>query len=68
MTNWEHGKSLFKMNLNLGGCSYLQGLPENAGSYAMLMEEIINYDKHLVGRNDPCVCRSGKKYKKCCGK
>lgn len=22
----------------------------------------------LVGRNDPCVCGSGKKYKNCCGK
>jgi TolA-binding protein len=22
----------------------------------------------MVGRNDPCVCGSGKKYKKCCGK
>jgi uncharacterized protein YecA (UPF0149 family) len=21
-----------------------------------------------VGRNDPCPCQSGKKYKKCCGK
>ena len=21
-----------------------------------------------VGRNDPCPCRSGKKYKQCCGK
>lgn len=27
---------------------------------------IINSDK--VGRNDPCPCGSGKKYKKCCGK
>ena len=26
----------------------------------------INKDK--VGRNDPCTCGSGKKYKKCCGK
>ncbi|WP_315906267.1 preprotein translocase subunit SecA [Priestia koreensis] len=25
--------------------------------------------KHLdVGRNDPCICGSGKKYKNCCGK
>ena len=24
--------------------------------------------KTKVGRNDPCVCGSGKKYKKCCGK
>ena len=23
--------------------------------------------KNQVGRNDPCPCGSGKKYKKCCG-
>ena len=23
--------------------------------------------KDKVGRNDPCPCGSGKKYKKCCG-
>ena len=22
---------------------------------------------NLVGRNDPCPCGSGRKYKKCCG-
>ncbi|WP_129596172.1 SEC-C metal-binding domain-containing protein [Anaerophilus nitritogenes] len=27
---------------------------------------IIKEDK--IGRNDPCTCGSGKKYKKCCGK
>lgn len=21
-----------------------------------------------IGRNEPCICGSGKKYKKCCGK
>lgn len=26
---------------------------------------IVNEDK--IGRNDPCPCGSGKKYKKCCG-
>lgn len=25
-------------------------------------------DKKKTGRNDPCPCNSGKKYKKCCGK
>ncbi|NCU18168.1 hypothetical protein GW534_10615 [Bacillus sp. P1(2020)] len=25
-------------------------------------------NKVKVGRNDPCPCGSGKKYKKCCGK
>ncbi|MCK4774434.1 MAG: SEC-C domain-containing protein, partial [Candidatus Krumholzibacteria bacterium] len=24
-------------------------------------------DEQKVGRNDPCPCGSGKKYKKCCG-
>jgi preprotein translocase subunit SecA len=28
----------------------------------------IKLDKPKVGRNEPCPCGSGKKYKKCCGK
>ena len=39
-------------------------------------EEAFDYDSQQsivreepkVGRNDPCPCGSGKKYKKCCGK
>lgn len=31
-------------------------------------EEIMIQDKKKVGRNDPCPCGIGKKYKKCCGK
>nr|WP_225218356.1 SEC-C metal-binding domain-containing protein [Planococcus wigleyi] len=27
----------------------------------------ITEDSVKVGRNDPCPCGSGKKYKKCCG-
>jgi preprotein translocase subunit SecA len=31
--------------------------------------ETIHADKDKqTGRNDPCPCGSGKKYKKCCGK
>ena len=30
-------------------------------------QKILN-DKNKAGRNDPCPCGSGKKYKKCCGK
>ncbi|MGL4772097.1 MAG: YecA family protein [Clostridium sp.] len=33
---------------------------------SMAMERLAS--KKLVGRNDPCPCGSGKKYKKCCGK
>jgi uncharacterized protein YecA (UPF0149 family) len=28
----------------------------------------IKLEHPKVGRNDPCPCGSGKKYKKCCGK
>jgi len=24
--------------------------------------------KEKIGRNEPCTCGSGKKYKKCCGR
>lgn len=29
---------------------------------------IIHNENRKVGRNDPCPCGSGKKYKQCCGK
>lgn len=29
--------------------------------------ETYRRDKPKIGRNDPCPCGSGKKYKKCCG-
>ena len=34
------------------------------------MSKLINGPavSHKIGRNDPCPCGSGKKYKKCCGK
>ncbi len=28
----------------------------------------INYGKPKIGRNDPCICGSGRKYKNCCWK
>lgn len=44
---------------------------QNSGGSSQQKEEvkqkpIINKDKS-IGRNDPCPCGSGKKYKKCCG-
>ena len=36
----------------------------NKNGYSM--NELMSKPK--VGRNDPCICGSGKKYKKCCGK
>ena len=30
-------------------------------------QETVRHEGPVVGRNDPCPCGSGKKYKKCCG-
>jgi preprotein translocase subunit SecA len=30
--------------------------------------ETVRREGKKVGRNDPCPCGSGKKYKKCCGR
>jgi preprotein translocase subunit SecA len=35
------------------------------GGEASTVQQVVRGDK--VGRNDPCPCGSGKKYKKCCG-
>jgi preprotein translocase subunit SecA len=36
-----------------------------AGEYQPVQQVVRGSDK--IGRNDPCPCGSGKKYKKCCG-
>ncbi|MCG8580846.1 MAG: zinc-dependent peptidase [Bacteroidales bacterium] len=52
-------------------------LSKNHPELYRLLEEIFNHDmndrdldkkKSRIGRNDPCPCNSGKKFKKCCGK
>jgi len=44
-----------------------EGASENrSGGDEPKRKPIVNND--TVGRNDPCPCGSGKKYKKCCGK
>ncbi len=44
------------------------GVPEYEGQ--LPHEKVATYKREApkVGRNDPCSCGSGKKYKKCCGK
>jgi preprotein translocase subunit SecA len=39
----------------------------HGGEAAAPKTETVRRDQAKVGRNDPCVCGSGKKYKKCCG-
>jgi SWIM/SEC-C metal-binding protein len=43
------------------------GKPEDISDFEKLLNppQVVNSEK--IGRNDPCLCGSGKKYKKCCG-
>jgi hypothetical protein len=43
----------------------LESKIESAGTGAVTTP--IRRDKPKIGRNDPCTCGSGKKFKKCCG-
>lgn len=45
---------------------YLDKYVEDDEEETIKQMPLIN--EHKVGRNDPCPCGSGKKYKKCCGK
>ncbi len=39
-----------------------------SNSFQVVKEKVKDDTGHKIGRNDPCPCGSGKKYKKCCGK
>jgi len=43
---------------------HLQPLPRNSKDGSVGEKTVVKEEK--VGRNDPCPCGSGKKYKKCC--
>ena len=61
--------SVFNQPANQGGMSR-----NDAQSYSSAMNPAANRripitrDMPKVGRNDPCPCGSGKKFKKCCGR
>ena len=55
------------------GWKYTIGLEPDKPEDITDLEVLSNPPKTIVaekkvGRNDPCSCGSGKKYKKCCGK
>jgi preprotein translocase subunit SecA len=57
-----------KMQYEHARSSALQQNEENAPDNADLQKQAPVRTSQKVGRNDPCPCGSGKKYKQCCGK
>ena len=51
----------------VAGPGAAEGFPEDGLEAMPVVEQRVVDDEHQVGRNDPCWCGSGKKYKKCHG-
>jgi len=62
----------FKKILNENAKDFIKSLPFKKSSQKKPQTKIVKESgvsgDIKVGRNDPCPCGSGKKYKKCCGK
>lgn len=58
----HHENSTFRFDKNLGWLFVDGEVQENHKNV-----ETVKRDHEKIGRNDPCPCGSGKKYKKCCG-
>jgi SWIM/SEC-C metal-binding protein len=61
--------SIFEKN----GWKYTIALEQDKPEDITDLETLLNWPKpqkaeKKVGRNEPCPCGSGKKYKRCCGK
>ena len=60
------GESLDNSAINSMNAVGESNIPNSASSTEKA-QPIVN-DGPKVGRNEPCPCGSGKKYKNCCGK
>jgi preprotein translocase subunit SecA len=62
----RNGAGAQQANAPQGGSSNMN-LDDLLGEAPAAVAATVTRDDPKVGRNDPCVCGSGKKYKKCCG-
>lgn len=78
-TEVELNIDLEKLYFNMldAKADYLYELPQWDGVFSVEKRKEITkawrasktiVKENKIGRNDPCICGSGKKYKKCCGK
>ena len=67
LTKKENITRQSKVKITAEGLEGLKVQTINSNQAAGKPEPVIN-NEPKVGRNDPCPCGSGKKYKNCCGK
>lgn len=60
------GKQAKALNFQ-GAAKEMERQANSRNNFDLVSEKVKNEEGEKVGRNDPCPCGSGKKYKKCCG-
>jgi len=63
----QHLAELSEFHLIDGQWYYVDGKQQDHHHHHHEVAQPIRRDNPKIGRNDPCSCGSGKKYKKCCG-
>ncbi len=67
----EHRAEEIASIFNKNGWKFILGIEPDKPEDISDLEKLLNPPRPIrsekVGRNDPCPCGSGKKYKKCCG-
>ena len=63
---FEHPRSLQKDHPELYDLLQRVFQQDTRSQFKKALRDTLNYNGKTVGRNDPCPCESGKKYKKCC--
>ena len=68
-------KNIRSCEMTFANCTSIKRLPtylfytyKNNLDNDTVRKETVKNEELKVGRNDPCPCGSGKKYKQCCGK
>ena len=62
----EKIKSLNSARIAAGTISTMTDIAAQANDYMKQKKHTIVRDNKKTGRNEPCPCGSGKKYKNCC--
>jgi preprotein translocase subunit SecA len=64
----ETNEDAWRISLPKQNRKLIEGKAENQGApKEKTKPTTVKRDQPKIGRNDPCPCGSGKKYKKCCG-
>jgi len=67
-SNWGSAKTFVMSAINAGvDLSDKDALEKYMKEYNQQITAIRTTNYPRIGRNDPCICGSGKKFKKCCG-